>query len=135
MIGPGTTAKAVLRELGLTVPLLGVDLIVDGRIIGSDLSATELLSQTATVPTRLVVSPIGGQGHLFGRGNQQISPELIRRVGRDGIIAVASPRKLASFRGRPMFVDSGDRALDQELIGWIRVITGRNREVVYALAS
>jgi predicted polyphosphate/ATP-dependent NAD kinase len=135
VIGPGITAKSVLRELDLPATLLGVDLMVDGRIVGSDLSAADLLARTASGEIRLVVSPIGGQGHIFGRGNQQLSPLLIRRAGKDGVIVVASPNKLASLRGRPLFVDSGDRELDAGMAGWARVITGFDREVVYAIAS
>lgn len=134
-IGPGTTAKAVLRLLGLSYTLLGVDLVVDRQVVGVDLSAAELLAATAGKPTVLVVSPIGGQGFVFGRGNQQLSPELIRRVGKSGLVIVASPRKLASMHGRPLFIDTGERELDRELVGYARVVAGRHREVVYALSD
>ncbi len=134
LIGPGTTAKAVLRAMNLPATLLGVDLVLDGALIGSDLTASEALAATSDAPTRLIVSPIGGQGHVFGRGNQQLSPALIRRIGRDGVIVAASPRKLASLRGRPLLLDTGDRALDTQLAGFVRVVTGRDRETVYALA-
>jgi predicted polyphosphate/ATP-dependent NAD kinase len=135
VIGPGTTAKAALRALGLPSTLLGVDLVVDRRVVATDLSATALLAATAGKRTVLVVSPIGGQGHVFGRGNQQLSPGLIRRAGRGGLLIVASPRKLASMRGRPLFVDTGDRTLDRQLVGYVRVVAGRHREVVYALSD
>jgi predicted polyphosphate/ATP-dependent NAD kinase len=135
VIGPGTTAKAALRALGLPYTLLGVDLVVDRQVVGADLSAAGLLAATAGRRTVLVVSPIGGQGHVFGRGNQQLSPELIRRAGRRGLVIAASPRKLASMRGRPLFVDTGDRTLDRQLTGYVRVVAGRHREVVYALSD
>jgi predicted polyphosphate/ATP-dependent NAD kinase len=135
VIGPGITAKSVLRQLDLPGTLLGVDLMVDGQIVGSDLSATDLLARTEGREIRLVVSPIGGQGHIFGRGNQQLSPLLIRRAGKDGVIVVASPNKLASLRGRPLYLDTGDLDLDMTMAGWARVITGLDREVVYAAAS
>ncbi len=134
LVGPGTTAKAVLRALNLPFTLLGIDLVLDGHVIGTDLTAADILSRVDHAPTRLIVSPIGGQGHVFGRGNQQLSPALIRRIGKGGLIVAASPRKLASMRGRPLFVDTGDRELDAELAGFVRVITGRDRETVYALA-
>lgn len=135
VIGPGTTAKAALRALGLPYTLLGVDLVVDRRVVASDLSAAGLLAATAGRPTVLVVSPIGGQGYVFGRGNQQLSPELIRRAGRRGLVIVASPRKLASLRGRPLVVDTGDLVLDRQLAGYVRVVAGRRREIVYALSD
>ena len=134
-IGPGTTAKAALGALGLSQSLLGVDLVVDGTVVGLDMSAADLLTATADMRIGLVVSPIGGQGHVFGRGNQQLSPQFLRRVGCGGIIIVASPRKLASMRGRPLFIDTGDRDLDRALVGYARVVTGRRREVVYALSD
>jgi predicted polyphosphate/ATP-dependent NAD kinase len=135
VIGPGTTAKAALRALGLPYTLLGVDLVVDRHVVAADLSAAALLEATAGRRTVLVVSPIGGQGHVFGRGNQQLSPELIRRAGKGGLVIAASPRKLASMRGRPLFVDTGDRTLDRQLVGYVRVVAGRHREVVYALSD
>ena len=134
VIGPGTTAKAALRAMGLPFALLGVDLVLDGQLIGTDLSAADLLAATADSATRLVVSPIGGQGHIFGRGNQQLSSELIRRVGKQGLIIVASPWKLASLRGHPLFVDTGDRDVDLRLAGYVRIVTGRCQEAVYACA-
>jgi predicted polyphosphate/ATP-dependent NAD kinase len=135
VIGPGTTAKAALRVLGLPYALLGVDLVVDRQVVASDLSAAELLAATTGRRTVVVVSPIGGQGYVFGRGNQQLSPELIRRAGEGGLVIAASPRKLASLRGRPLVVDTGDQALDRQLAGYVRVVTGRHREVVYALSD
>ena len=89
---------------------------------------------TADRPTQLIVSPVGGQGHVFGRGNQQLTPELIRRVGKSGLIVAASPRKLASMHGRPLCLDTGDRELDAWLAGFVRVVTGTDRETVYPLA-
>lgn len=135
VFGPGTTAKAALRALGLSYALLGVDLVVDRQVVASDLSADELLAATAGRRTVLIVSPIGGQGYVFGRGNQQLSPELIRRAGKRGLVIVASPRKLASLRGRPLFADTGDQDLDRQLAGYVRVVAGRHREVVYALSD
>lgn len=135
LIGPGTTAKAILAELGLDGALLGVDALLNGKLIGKDLAEREVLKLVRNHPTRIVVSPIGGQGHILGRGNQQLSPAVIRAAGGKGsLIVVATPRKLASLGGRPLLVDTGDRGLDKELSGYIWVITGYRQRAVYRLS-
>ena len=80
-------------------------------------------------PVRLVITVIGGQGHLFGRGNQQLSPTVIRMIGKDNIHVVATKSKLQELGERPLVVDTGDPELDAELSGIIRVTTGYRDEV------
>ena len=84
----------------------------------------------AAGPAWIVLTPIGGQGFLFGRGNQPISPAVIRAVGRDRIVVLATPGKLAELAGHPLLVDTGDETLDEELSGHIKVITGRRERAV-----
>ena len=86
-------------------------------------------------PAQIIVSVIGGQGYIFGRGNQQIGPDVIRAVGRDNIIVVATQRKLASLEGGRLLADTGDRALDEELQGYIRVRTGPGQSAMMRLAA
>ncbi len=132
LIGPGTTTRAIMEALGLPSTLLGVDAVRNRRLVGKDLREAEVLKQVraAGLAAWLVVSPIGGQGHILGRGNQPLSPRVIRLVGRDHLIVVATPGKLASLHGRPLLVDTGDPAVDEELRGYVRVITGYKEEVV-----
>ena len=80
-----------------------------------------------------MITLIGGQGHIFGRGNQQLSPALIRAIGRDNIIVVATKTKLQALNGRPLIADTGDSELDDELSGYIRVTTGFNDHIMYAV--
>jgi predicted polyphosphate/ATP-dependent NAD kinase len=130
LLGPGTTTQAIARRLGLAKTLLGFDAIGDGRVLCADAGETELLAAVAGRPAQAILTPIGGQGHFLGRGNQQLSPAVIRRLGRDGILVVATPQKLASLQGRPLRVDTGEPALDHALAGYVRVITGYRTESV-----
>ena len=100
-------------------------------LLASDVNEKQLNELVNTGKTKIVVTIIGGQGFLFGRGNQQISPGIIRKVGRDNIIVVATPEKLASLRGAPLLVDSGDEEVDRMLSGYIRIVTGYGRKSVY----
>lgn len=133
IMGSGSTVAAIMDELGLTNTLLGVDLIKDHTLVGQDMTASELIDSCNELPTKLVITLIGGQGHIFGRGNQQLSPALIRMVGRENIIIVATKTKLQALNGRPLIADTGDPELDNELSGYIKVITGYNDHVMYAV--
>ena len=121
VIGPGRSAKAVLNALGIEGTLLGVDLVIDRRLAGRDLTQAALIQATAGHPVRIVAGITGGQGFLFGRGNQQIAPALIRQAGRDGLIVVAGRQKLAGLAAGRLLADTGDPALDDELAGFVRV--------------
>jgi predicted polyphosphate/ATP-dependent NAD kinase len=131
IVGPGTTLRAVMERLGLQKTLLGVDVVQNRMLLASDVNEKQLNELVNTGKTKIVVTIIGGQGFLFGRGNQQISPGIIRKVGRDNIIVVATPEKLASLRGAPLLVDSGDEEVDRMLSGYIRIVTGYGRKSVY----
>jgi predicted polyphosphate/ATP-dependent NAD kinase len=134
VIGPGSTTSALLHRLGLAHTLLGVDVVRDGRVIAADVDDTQLtrlVRQASEV--RIVVTPIGGQGFLFGRGNQQIAPAVIARAGRDGVIVVATESKLATLLGRPLLVDTGRSRVDVMVAGrrYIRVLLGTGRTAMY----
>ena len=131
VIGPGTTTRAIASKLGLNKTLVGVDVVSKGKLVSIDVNEVQLLKLLRKSNAKIIITPIGGQGYIFGRGNQQISPEVIKKVGKDNIIVVATPEKINSLRGRPFLVDTGDRAVDRMLSGYIRVITGYNEEIVY----
>jgi predicted polyphosphate/ATP-dependent NAD kinase len=124
IIGPGTTTRALMECLGLENTLLGVDVIRNKELVADDVSEAGLLEIVTENRARIVVTAIGGQGHVFGRGNQQLSPRVIRQVGEENIIIIATKEKLISLSGRPLLVDTGDEALNQELGGYMRVTTG-----------
>ncbi len=134
IIGPGTTTRAITSKLGLNKTLIGVDVIFRGKLVGTDVNEAQLLKFLEKRKAKIIITPIGGQGYIFGRGNQQISPEVVKKVGRNNIMVVATPEKINSLRGRPFLVDTGDRAVDGMLSGYIRVITGYNEEIVYKMS-
>lgn len=136
LIGAGTTTRAIMRLLDLPCTLLGVDAVRDRRLVGSDLTdkqALELVEKAvADGPgAHIVVSVIGGQGHVFGRGNQQLSPQVIRAVGADNITVLATQPKLLSLDGAPLRLDTGDEDLDRHLAGWTKVVTGHGQRTMY----
>lgn len=135
LMGSGSTVALVMEQLGLENTLLGVDLVYNHDVVGRDLGARELLAQIGDKPARAVMTVIGGQGHLFGRGNQQFSPELIRRLGKENIQILATRTKLQTLEGRPLLVDTGDADLDQSLCGLWPVTTGYEDQILYRVAT
>lgn len=134
IIGPGTTTRAIMEKLKLSNTLLGIDLIYNKKLIGNDLNESQLLNYIQTNKTKLILTPIGGQGYLLGRGNQQISPNIIKKIEKDNIIVIATKNKINSLNGQPLLVDSGDREVDQLLSGYISVYTGYKERIIYKVA-
>ncbi len=134
VVGPGTTTRAIFQQLGLPKTLLGVDVMKDKQLVAQDVNARQLEALVADAPqVFIIVTPIGGQGFLFGRGNQQISPPVLRRVGKQGLIVVATRTKIHGLGGRPLLVDSGDPQVDALFEGYIQVITGWREAIVYPI--
>ncbi|MEE8057290.1 MAG: ATP-NAD kinase family protein [Pseudomonadales bacterium] len=133
LIGPGTTPRGIMDELGLDNTLLGVDAIVNRTLIGQDLDEQALMQLVEQYKgsTKIIITAIGGQGHILGRGNQQLSPSVIRAVGTDNIIIVATKTKITELDGRPLQVDTNDPDLDQQLSGYRQVITGYHDAIIY----
>jgi predicted polyphosphate/ATP-dependent NAD kinase len=135
ILGPGTTTQRILGHLGLAGTLLGVDAVLDRKMLGLDLAGEQVAELVRGRPAQIIVSVIGGQGYIFGRGNQQIGPAVIRTVGRDNLIVVATQRKLASLEGGRLLADTGDRVLDEQLQGYIRVRTGPGQSAMMRLSA
>ncbi len=135
LIGPGTTTGEIKARLGSRGTLLGVDVALDGRLIAEDVNEAQILQMIEGKEAKIVVTIIGGQGYIFGRGNQQFSPRVIRRVGKENIIVVTSKGKLAALQARPLLVDTGDDQTNQMLAGYIKVVTGYNEQVVCRIWS
>jgi predicted polyphosphate/ATP-dependent NAD kinase len=138
VIGSGSTTAFVMEELALENTLLGVDAVQEQELVASDLTEPKLWQLIQTYQqgqVKLVITLIGGQGHIFGRGNQQLSPRVIRAIGKDNIYIIATKTKLNALDARPLITDTGDSELDMELSGYLPVITGYNDQVLYPVAS
>ncbi|RPI49229.1 MAG: hypothetical protein EHM56_12680 [Chloroflexi bacterium] len=145
ILAPGTTTRAIARELGVEKTLLGVDVVraatepgSPAELVAADANEAELLRLLGDLgqgkSARIVVTPIGGQGYLFGRGNQQISPRVLERVGKENVLVVSTPAKLHALGSLPLLVDTGDEAVDEMLRGYVMVITGYNQRAVRKVA-
>jgi predicted polyphosphate/ATP-dependent NAD kinase len=135
LLGPGTTTRAVSDALAVPKTLLGIDAVEladDGhaRVIAADAGESALLAAVEGRNAVAVISPTGGQGFLLGRGNQQLSPAVLSRIGVSNVLVVAAPSKLAGLGVRPLYVDTGDAGVDASFAGHRRVITGPGRETL-----
>ena len=124
-----------MRHLGLPKTLLGVDAVRAGRLVGADLGERELLALVDEQPATVVVGVVGGQGALLGRGNQQISPAVLHRVGTDNIEVIAGLHKLLELDPAVLHVDTGDPELDRSLCGYRRIHVAPRRTLVYRVAA
>lgn len=123
ILGPGTTVKRIAELLGVEKTVLGVDIYKNGKVI-LDVDERRILEEVEDwQKTWIILSPIGHQGILLGRGNQQISPEIIKRIGKQRIIVAATKSKLQSIEGNVLRVDTGDAEVDSVLRGYIKVVT------------
>ena len=130
---PGTTTSAVMAQLGYHHTLLGIDAILDGGLLASDLDNERIAALAECHPVKILLTATGGQGMLLGRGNQQLTPALLRKLGRNSLVVLTTPHKLQTLQGRPLRLDTGDEALDSEWQGLIEVVTGYNQRQLYWL--
>jgi predicted polyphosphate/ATP-dependent NAD kinase len=131
ILGPGTTMKSIADFWKTEKTLLGVDYYQKRKAVQLDLNEAQLLDIVTTQPTKLIVTPIGGQGFVFGRGNQQISPSVLREVKKENIVIIATHNKLSKLS--KLHVDTGDIELDQMLKGYWRVITDFHEEQMLSI--
>ena len=158
LVGPGTTTRAITDELGVAKTLLGVDVVqvaddvqaAESRctLVLADANEFELLDVLAgKSQAKIIVTLIGGQGFIFGRGNQQLSPRVIRAVSADpsedggaiqpwdNIIVVGTKEKLYALGSEPLRVDTGDPVLDEMLSGYVTVVTGYHERAVRRVSA
>lgn len=107
-------------------------MIRNGKIILRDANERELWDCVNSYShIKILVTCIGGNGFLLGRGNQQISPRVIRKVGKEQIEIVATKEKLAGLGGQPMHVDTGDADADEYLKGYYKIIFKNSDSAIY----
>ncbi|MDY7025698.1 MAG: ATP-NAD kinase family protein [Pseudomonadota bacterium] len=141
LLGSGTTTQAVKEQMsGEQGSLLGFDAIVDGQMVAKDLWEAPMLSLLKKHldlghTAKIIITVTGGQGFLLGRGNQQLSPEVIKRVGIDNILVVATEEKIASLSGQPLWVDTRDTQLDAELCGLRPVLINYEAFLLYPVSA
>jgi predicted polyphosphate/ATP-dependent NAD kinase len=135
LLGPGTTTQTLIGRLGQKGSLLGVDLLFNKKVVAADLGEKELLKWITGSPCQLIITPTGQQGFLLGRGNKQISPQVLHLIGKENILIAATKEKLIHLHGAPLLVDTGDDEVDEMLSGYYPVITGYQERLVYKVSS
>ncbi|MCR8969480.1 ATP-NAD kinase family protein [Facklamia sp. 7083-14-GEN3] len=135
IIGSGSTVAPVMLELGLDPTLLGVDIIRNKKIVKKDVYEQEILDIIGDQPAKLIVTPMGGQGYLFGRGNHQLSDKVLAKLDKEDIIIVATPGKLNTLKGQPLLVYTGNREVDEKLAGYHKVLLGYHNSRMYKVTA
>lgn len=135
VIGPGSTTQVFLEQLGVDGTLLGVDVILNRELLASDVTAHYLanLLERHEGEVKLIITAIGGQGHIIGRGNQQLSSHVLKSIGRGNIQVIATKDKILSLAGRPLLVDSNDPDLDKSFSGYQSVLVGYDEFILYPI--
>jgi predicted polyphosphate/ATP-dependent NAD kinase len=126
LLGPGTTVKAISEMLNLSKALLGIDVIYNKKIIAKDINEKEILDLLDKHKiAEIIISPIGGQGFIFGRGNKQFTPKVIEKVGINNIKIISTEDKMKGISC--LRVDCGNEEVDKKLSGYSKVIIGYNK--------
>ena len=123
---------AIGSALDLELTRLGVDVVCNGQLIAEDVDADTLNAMVPAEGATIVVTPLGQQGFVIGRGNQQIDHRVLQR---SELKIVATPSKMISLGGRPLWVDSGHPELDATICGYTKVFTGAKAEVIYPISN
>lgn len=131
LIGPGTTTRVVMEQLRLPYSLLGVDVVRNKQLVALDVSEKQILALIAGQKARIVVTIIGGQGYIFGRGNQQFSPAVLKQVGKENVVVISPQTKITSLQRRPLLIDTGDEEVNQLLSGYYQVVVDYERTIMY----
>lgn len=135
IIGPGTTTREIMNGLALPYSLLGVDLVRNKKIIKKDLSEVEILNIIKNQKSKLIITPTGGQGYLLGRGNQQISDRVLKEVGKNNIIIIATQSKIIELRNKPLLIDTGNVKVNKEFAGYYKIKIGYEKYIMHKVGT
>lgn len=135
LIGPGTTTRAIMEKLDLPSTLLGVDIVKDKKVVKLDCNEKDILGILADENGKLIITPTGGQGYLLGRGNQQISPKVLKKIGRDNILIISTNSKIIELKGNPLLIYTGDEIIDKSLGGYYRIKVGYKMDIIYKVSD
>lgn len=130
LLGAGSTVSALKELLGYDSTVLGIDLVYQKKVLARDLNEQAILEHIQGHRAKLITTPIGGQGFLFGRGNQQVSAKVLQEIGKDNIIIVASENKIASLEKKELVFYTGDPETDKAIEGYYRVISAYGAEIM-----
>ena len=133
IIGPGTTTRAIMQTLNIPYTLLGVDIVMNRKTIKLDVAEKDLLKYVNRYPSKIILTPTGGQGYLLGRGNQQISSQVINKIGKESIIVISTNSKIIELRGKHLLIYTGDEKTDEMLKGYYRVKVGYGMDIMYGV--
>jgi len=134
-IGSGKTTQQIMEHLGLENTLLGVDAVLNRELLKNDLTERDILELLQQYSCKAIISVIGGQGHIIGRGNQQFSSKVLRQLGKENLQVISTKAKITALEGRPLLIDSGDNEFDQEWSGSIEITTGYQDRIIYPVKN
>ena len=124
--GSGGTLREIGGNIGFELTTLGIDATIGSEKVGTDLAESGIIEilDSHDGPVTLLLSPMGGQGFLIGRGNLQLSPSVLSSIGVDNIMGVVTPAKLLTVRA--LRIETGDDSLDQEFASkrYMKVLQG-----------
>lgn len=132
IIGPGSTCKSILKELGYNTNILGFDLLKNKKLMGEDVGENRIYESASTSPVTLIISPIGGQGFVLGRGNKQISGRVLEKIGMENIFVIAAPQKMNDLDKLYVDIDTGP---EFNVPKYVKVLYGYGRFRLLSLVS